>query len=104
MVDGDGCLINYCFVVCLFIYVFLRKIAALWIPICTFITLGLEHSVANMYILPLGMALGANIGVLDITANLVPVALGNAVGAGLMLGGVQRLRLFGPKAFKRMGR
>ena len=28
-------------------------------PIATFVTLGLEHSVANMFLLPLGAACGA---------------------------------------------
>ena len=81
-------------------YVVVLQIAALWLPIATFITLGLEHSVANMFILPLGQALGAPISTADIATNITTVALGNAVGAGLLLGGVQKLSLFGPTAFK----
>eukprot|EP00240_Pyramimonas_obovata_P004353 CAMPEP_0118930196 /NCGR_PEP_ID=MMETSP1169-20130426/6962_1 /TAXON_ID=36882 /ORGANISM="Pyramimonas obovata, Strain CCMP722" /LENGTH=345 /DNA_ID=CAMNT_0006872515 /DNA_START=33 /DNA_END=1067 /DNA_ORIENTATION=+ len=76
------------------------KIGALWLPIATFITLGLEHSVANMFILPLAQALGAPISTLDIATNITTVALGNAVGAGLLLGGVQKLSVFGPSAFE----
>jgi formate/nitrite transporter FocA (FNT family) len=30
------------------------KIAALWMPVTAFVALGLEHSVANMFLLPLG--------------------------------------------------
>ena len=61
------------------------KIAAVYIPIAVFVILGLEHSIANMTLLPLGMLLGANITPLDIMGNLVPVTLGNAVGAVLLL-------------------
>jgi formate/nitrite transporter len=60
------------------------KIAALWAPITIFVALGLEHSVANMFFLPMGMFVGANIGVADIAGNLVPVIAGNAVGAFLL--------------------
>ena len=42
------------------------KIAALWLPIATFITLGLEHSVANMFILPMGSVLGGGFGAIEI--------------------------------------
>ena len=31
------------------------KMAALWIPITAFVALGLEHCVANMFLVPLGM-------------------------------------------------
>lgn len=60
------------------------KIAALWAPITIFVALGLEHSVANMFFLPMGMFCGANVGVGDIVGNLVPVIAGNAVGAFLL--------------------
>eukprot|EP00959_Pyramimonas_sp_CCMP1952_P343552 7195983-Pyramimonas_sp.AAC.1 len=75
------------------------QIAALWGPIATFVCLGLEHSVANMFILPLGMALGADISALDMASNISVVALGNAAGAALLLGGMQKLSLFGPSAW-----
>merc|ERR1712113_1062487 len=42
------------------------KIAALWFPIMTFVALGLEHSIANLFFLPLGMFCGTDVGVLDI--------------------------------------
>lgn len=57
------------------------KIAALWTPITIFVALGLEHSVANMFFLPAGMFCGADVGVVDIVGNLVPVIAGNAAGA-----------------------
>ena len=57
------------------------KIAALWAPITIFVARGLEHSVANMFFLPMGMFCGADVGVADIAGNLVPVIAGNAAGA-----------------------
>lgn len=58
------------------------KIAALWIPITTFVALGMEHSVANMFLIPLGI-FGGNTAVTwpQFFEALVPVVLGNAVGA-----------------------
>jgi formate/nitrite transporter FocA (FNT family) len=56
------------------------KIAALWPPIMTFVALGLEHSVANMFLLPLA-AFGGHVSWLAVAGNLIPVALGNHVGA-----------------------
>eukprot|EP00929_Paragymnodinium_shiwhaense_P008740 TRINITY_DN112708_c0_g1_i1.p1 TRINITY_DN112708_c0_g1~~TRINITY_DN112708_c0_g1_i1.p1 ORF type:complete len:410 (+),score=61.96 TRINITY_DN112708_c0_g1_i1:59-1288(+) len=69
------------------------KIASLWLPIMTFIALGLEHSVANMFLLPLGWLLGADVTVLSILGNLVPVAIGNALGAIVFVAGIQRFSL-----------
>ena len=35
------------------------KIFGIWFPIMAFVTIGFEHSVANMFFIPLGMFLGA---------------------------------------------
>lgn len=69
------------------------KIASLWLPIMTFVTLGMEHSVANMFLLPVGMLAGADVGVLDMLGNLVPVAAGNAFGAAAFVAGLQRFNI-----------
>jgi formate/nitrite transporter len=61
------------------------KVAALWLPIGAFIALGFEHSVANLFLLPLGAMSGANVGAADIAHNLLPVTLGNFVGAMLVV-------------------
>ena len=37
------------------------KAVAVWFPISAFVALGLEHSVANMFMVPLGIALGAKV-------------------------------------------
>jgi formate/nitrite transporter len=56
-----------------------KILAILW-PITAFVALGFEHSVANMFLLPLGMAAGADINRLQIAENLALVTLGNIVG------------------------
>ena len=56
------------------------KILAIVWPISAFVALGLEHSVANMYLLPAGLFAGANGDIMDVAANLIPVTLGNIVG------------------------
>lgn len=62
------------------------KILGIVFPITTFVAAGFEHSVANMYLLPLGIFLGADIGFADIWHNLIPVTLGNVVGGAGMVG------------------
>jgi formate/nitrite transporter len=57
------------------------KILAIIFPISAFVALGFEHSVANMYLIPIGMlADGQEIDVGAFVANLIPVTLGNVVG------------------------
>jgi formate transporter len=57
---------------------------AVWFPISAFVALGLDHSVANMFIIPLGMLRGADITIADFfMKNLIPVTLGNIVGGAL---------------------
>jgi formate/nitrite transporter len=58
------------------------KILAIVFPITAFVALGFEHSVANLYLLPIGLLLGANGDLGGVVANLVPVTLGNIVGGG----------------------
>lgn len=63
----------------------LGKIAGLWLPIFTFFALGLEHSVVNMFVIPAGILLRAEVSVGDWWVwNQVPVTLGNIVGALLL--------------------
>ncbi|CAE8625267.1 unnamed protein product [Polarella glacialis] len=69
------------------------KIASLWLPIMTFVALGLEHSIANMFLLPLGMLVGADVSIIDIASNVGLVAVGNALGAIIFVGMVQRYSL-----------
>jgi formate/nitrite transporter len=56
------------------------KILAIVFPITAFVLLGYEHSVANMYLIPVGWLAGAPVTAGDFAANLVPVTLGNVAG------------------------
>lgn len=57
------------------------KVLGIWPPIASFVAIGLEHSVANMFLIPLGIMLGADITFGQfLTQNLIPVTLGNIVG------------------------
>jgi formate/nitrite transporter len=82
------------------------KILGIWFPIMAFVTIGFEHSVANMFFIPLGIfvandpAISANLATAKISTanlvgttgwynffvtNLIPVTLGNIVGAVLFV-------------------
>ena len=69
------------------------KICAIIFPISAFVAAGFEHSVANMYFIPLGILLREQIPVagaekltwFGLFSNLVPVTLGNMVGGGVMV-------------------
>ncbi len=62
------------------------KAVAVALPVAAFITIGLEHSVANLYLLPAGLASGAAGGFADLMGNLPAVLLGNLIGAGVVAG------------------
>lgn len=56
-----------------------KILAILW-PISGFVLLGLEHSVANMYLIPQGMLAGAEVTFGAALSNLLWVTLGNILG------------------------
>lgn len=56
-----------------------KILAILW-PISAFVLLGLEHSVANMYLLPQGMLAGAAVSLASAASSLFWVSLGNVIG------------------------
>lgn len=63
------------------------KIIAMWLPIMTFFGLGYEHAIVNMFVIPAGMWLGANITVADWWLwNGIPVIAGNLVGGMIFTG------------------
>jgi formate/nitrite transporter len=65
------------------------KMVAIWFLISSFVALGLEHSVANMFIIPLGIFSGAAVSwKAFFLKNLLPVTLGNIVGGALMVAAV----------------
>jgi formate transporter len=56
------------------------KILGIVWPVAAFVLLGLEHSVANMFLLPLGWLAGAKVTLGAMVGNLVWVTLGNILG------------------------
>jgi formate/nitrite transporter FocA (FNT family) len=72
------------------------KIFAIVFPISAFVAAGFEHSVANMYFIPLGILVQEHLptsGVptvhwTGLISNLIPVTLGNIIGGGVMVAAV----------------
>ncbi|TKJ44487.1 hypothetical protein CEE35_07735 [Candidatus Aerophobetes bacterium Ae_b3b] len=86
---GVGC--NW--LVCLAIWLALGsdniigKVFAIQFPIMAFVTLGFEHSVANMFFIPAGMFITNKITWgMFLFNNLLPVTLGNIVGGAFFVG------------------
>ena len=68
------------------------KILAIFWPITAFVTMGFEHSIANMFLIPHGMLYGADVSVSQmLMGNILPVTLGNIVGAAAFVAGVHYL-------------
>ncbi len=62
------------------------KIFACWFPIMLFVLSGYEHSVANMFFIPMAKFLGLSASWGEIfIKNLLPVTLGNIVGGGIVV-------------------
>jgi formate transporter len=62
------------------------KVAVIIPPVTAFVVLGFEHSVANMYLVPVGML--HRDGAIDVVAligSLLPVTAGNIVGGGVLV-------------------
>lgn len=79
------------------------KIAALWFPTMAFVALGMEHCIANMFFIPLGILTGSDPRYTALVeagkalplkadfysffvSNLLPVTLGNIVGGAVLVG------------------
>jgi formate transporter len=63
------------------------KIAAMWLPIVIFFAQGFEHAVVNMFVIPAGMILGADVTITDWWVwNQIPVLIGNLVSGVLFTG------------------
>lgn len=77
------------------------KLAGLFLPVCAFVAAGFEHSVANMYFVPVGVLLAAaepqtlaaagladapRLDVAWASHNLAAASLGNIVGGGVIVG------------------
>ena len=65
------------------------KLVGIWFPISTFVAIGLEHSIANLFLLPSALLLkvpGLTVGNVLIR-NLIPAVIGNAIGGALVVAG-----------------
>ncbi|MCJ2376473.1 formate/nitrite transporter family protein [Vibrio sp. ZSDZ34] len=70
------------------------KAVAIIFPISAFVAAGFEHSIANMYFIPLAMMLEASgtveaaggVSIIGFAGNLFPVILGNLVGGSVFVG------------------
>lgn len=97
----------------------ISKIGAIVFPITAFVASGFEHSVANMYLIPMGILLKENDGILDAISrvapqanlenldiggflwNLLPVTIGNLIGGAIMVGLVYWLIIVLPERLKK---
>ena len=86
-----GVLCNW--LVCMAVYLasFAKDAAGKMVPIffciSAFVALGLEHSIANMFIIPLGIFSGAAVSwKAFFLKNLLPVTLGNIIGGAVCVG------------------
>jgi len=65
------------------------KIWGLWFPVMAFVAIGFEHSIANMFFIPLGMFNGADVSIGQfVFSNLLPVTIGNIIGGAGFVGGI----------------
>ncbi len=78
--------------VCLAVYLALAsddiigKIFGIWFPIMAFVAIGFEHSVANMFFIPMGIIFGKVTWYQFIFNNLIPVTIGNIIGGAIFVG------------------
>lgn len=65
------------------------KIIGIWWPVMTFVAIGYEHCIANMFFIPMAMLEGGDISVMNmIVKNLIPSTLGNIAGGAIFVGGL----------------
>lgn len=63
------------------------KLIGCWLPVMAFVALGYEHSIANMFFIPIGMLEGANVTFHQFfIGNLIPATIGNIIGGAVFVG------------------
>lgn len=69
------------------------KFIAVLLPISAFVAMGFDHSIANMFLIPMGMKAGATSVTIKsfLLANLLPVTLGNIVGGAVLVAAMYHL-------------
>lgn len=63
---------------------FSGKILAIWFPTMTFVLIGFQHVVANMFIIPAAVFAG-ELTWMEFIANLIPVFIGNTIGGAVLV-------------------
>ncbi|MFH1201900.1 MAG: formate/nitrite transporter family protein [Candidatus Omnitrophota bacterium] len=73
-------------IMCMAAKTVIGKILGIYFPIMAFVASGFEHSVANMYFLPVGLMVKGQFvsGFFTMFNNLIPVTIGNIIG-GLLI-------------------
>lgn len=62
------------------------KTVAIWFPVMTFVMLGFEHSIANMFFLPLAKFIGFEVSWAQMWLhNIIPATIGNILGGGIII-------------------
>jgi len=97
----------------------ISKIAAIIFPITAFVASGFEHSIANMYFIPMGISLRQNdavisqvmqmspntsldrLNIMGFLGNLLPVTIGNIIGGAVMVGLVYWLIIVLPERLRK---
>jgi len=97
----------------------ISKIGAIIFPITAFVASGFEHSIANMYFIPMGMLIRNDPGVIEVLTknfpnqnlsnlnamglfgNLFSVTLGNIIGGAIMVGVVYWLIIVLPEILRK---
>lgn len=85
-----GIAANWC--VCLAVWLGLSattpggKALACWVPVATFVILGYEHCIANMFFIPAGMMAGAAVDMAALGYNLLWATVGNIIGGAVLVG------------------
>lgn len=65
----------------------LGRMVGIWAPVMTFVALGMEHSIANLFFIPAAMMGGLHATVGEfVVNNLIPATLGNIVGGAVFIG------------------
>lgn len=63
----------------------ISKLFSCWFPVMLFVLCGFEHSIANMFFIPMGMLLGAKVTMVALIKNLVFVTIGNILGGAITI-------------------
>ncbi|WP_172370639.1 formate/nitrite transporter family protein [Sporosarcina jiandibaonis] len=86
-VSGIGCnwLVGMAVWLCYGAKDFFGKILAIWFPVMTFVLIGFQHVVANMFVIPAAIFAG-ELSWNTFLPNIIPVFFGNLVGGAIIVG------------------